>query len=189
MAPRWRIHLLCRRHDRSRWFDPWVGKISRRRQWQLTPVSLPGKSCGQRSLAGYSLWGHKIVKHDLGTKQQYLLWGSYHLLSDVHDLQKTCVLWSSTWAWPRIWTNWIRKSSPLLEVQWVQPLHFHANNVNRQILSNCVTCNGVWPNNNIPSFNMAAASLLPFIFGKKFSCDQPDNRVMRRRELWKTFLA
>ena len=28
----------------------------RRRQWQPTPVLLPGKSHGQRSLAGYSLW-------------------------------------------------------------------------------------------------------------------------------------
>ena len=27
--------------------------------WQPTPVSLPGESCGQRSLAGYSLWGRK----------------------------------------------------------------------------------------------------------------------------------
>ena len=24
--------------------------------WQPTPVFLPGKSCGQRSLAGYSPW-------------------------------------------------------------------------------------------------------------------------------------
>ena len=29
----------------------------RRRQWQLTPVLLPGKSCGQRSLVGCSPWG------------------------------------------------------------------------------------------------------------------------------------
>ena len=29
-------------------------------KWQLTPVFLPVKtSCGQRSLAGYSPWGHK----------------------------------------------------------------------------------------------------------------------------------
>ena len=28
-----------------------------RRKWQLTPVSLPGKSHGQRRLAGYSPWG------------------------------------------------------------------------------------------------------------------------------------
>ena len=32
----------------------WVGKIPWRRKWQLTPVFLPGKSHGQRSLAGYS---------------------------------------------------------------------------------------------------------------------------------------
>ena len=40
-------------------FDPWVRKISLRRVWQPTLVSLPGKSHGQRSLAGYSPAGHK----------------------------------------------------------------------------------------------------------------------------------
>ena len=40
-------------------FDSWVGKIPWRRKWQSTPVSLPGKSHGQRSLAGYSPWGGK----------------------------------------------------------------------------------------------------------------------------------
>ena len=40
-------------------FDPWVGKILWRRAWQPTPVSLPGESHGQRSLVGYSPWGHK----------------------------------------------------------------------------------------------------------------------------------
>ena len=39
-------------------FSPWVG-ISWRRKWQPTPVFLPGKSPGQKSLEGYSLWGHK----------------------------------------------------------------------------------------------------------------------------------
>ena len=29
-----------------------------RRQWQPAPVLLPGKSHGQRSLVGYSPWGH-----------------------------------------------------------------------------------------------------------------------------------
>jgi len=32
---------------------------SRRRQWHPTPVLLPGKSHGQRSLVGCSPWGHK----------------------------------------------------------------------------------------------------------------------------------
>ena len=42
-----------RRHRRCG-FNPWVGKIPWRRKWQPTPVFLPGKSHGQRSLAGYS---------------------------------------------------------------------------------------------------------------------------------------
>ena len=40
-------------------FNPWVGKIPWSRKWQPIPVSLPGESHGQRSLVGYSLWGHK----------------------------------------------------------------------------------------------------------------------------------
>ena len=35
-------------------FNPWVRKIPWRRAWQSTPIALPGKSYGQRSLAGYS---------------------------------------------------------------------------------------------------------------------------------------
>ena len=45
----------CRRYG----FNPWVGKIPWRRKWQPTPVFLPEKSHGGRSLAGYSPWGHK----------------------------------------------------------------------------------------------------------------------------------
>ena len=48
----------CRRCGKLR-FSPWVGKIPWRRAWQPTPVLLPGKSHGQRSLAGYSSWGCK----------------------------------------------------------------------------------------------------------------------------------
>ena len=44
---------------RRRKFDPWVGKIPWRWKWQPTPVFLPGESHGQRSLAGYSPWGHR----------------------------------------------------------------------------------------------------------------------------------
>ena len=38
-------------------FDPWVGKIPWRKKWQSTPVFLPGKPHGQRSLAGYIVHG------------------------------------------------------------------------------------------------------------------------------------
>ena len=40
-------------------FDPWVGKITWRRKWHPTPVLLPGKSHGWRSLVGCSPWGHE----------------------------------------------------------------------------------------------------------------------------------
>ena len=44
--------------------DPWT------RKWQHTPVVLPEKSHGQRSLAGYSPWVRKRARHSLVTKQQ-----------------------------------------------------------------------------------------------------------------------
>ena len=40
-------------------FDPWVGKITWRRQWQPTPVLLPGKFHGLRRLVGYNPWDSK----------------------------------------------------------------------------------------------------------------------------------
>ena len=46
--------LQCKRPG----FEPWVGKIPWRRAWQPTPEFLL-ESHGQRSLAGYSPWGHK----------------------------------------------------------------------------------------------------------------------------------
>ena len=35
------------------------GKIPWRTKWQPTPILLPGKFHGQRSLVGYSPWGRK----------------------------------------------------------------------------------------------------------------------------------
>ena len=53
---RWkRICLHFRRPE----FDPWVRKIPWRREWQPTPVFLPGELHGQRSLVGYISWGCK----------------------------------------------------------------------------------------------------------------------------------
>ena len=47
-----------RRRKRHR-FNPWVSRIPWSRIWQPTPVFSLGKFHGQRSLAGYSPWGHK----------------------------------------------------------------------------------------------------------------------------------
>ena len=56
----------CRGHR----FNPWIRKIPWRRKWQPAPIFLPGKSHGQRSLMGYSPWGHKRVRQYWATKQQ-----------------------------------------------------------------------------------------------------------------------
>ena len=47
-----------KRHRRDG-FDPWVGKIPWRRKWQSSPVLLPEKPHGKRSLVGYGPWGYK----------------------------------------------------------------------------------------------------------------------------------
>jgi len=59
---RWekKICLQCGRPG----FDPWVGKIPRRRERQSTPVFLPGESYGQRSLTDYSPWGPLRIRHN-----------------------------------------------------------------------------------------------------------------------------
>ena len=40
-------------------FKSWLYHLIWRRKWQPTPVLLPGKFHGCRSLIGYSPWGHK----------------------------------------------------------------------------------------------------------------------------------
>ena len=48
-------------------FSPWVWKIPWRKTQQPTLLFLPGESHGQRSLAGYSPYGHK----ESDTKETY----------------------------------------------------------------------------------------------------------------------
>ena len=48
----------CKRHKGCGFNLPWVGKIPWRTRWQ-PQVFFPGESPGQKSLVGYSPWGHK----------------------------------------------------------------------------------------------------------------------------------
>ena len=48
---------------------PGLGKSSGEREWQPTPVFLPGESHRQRSVAGYNPWGRKSLS-DLATKER-----------------------------------------------------------------------------------------------------------------------
>ena len=65
----WSVCLQCGRPG----FDPWVGRIPWRRQWQSTPALLPGESNGRRSLIGYSLWGRKESDSTEGLHFHFLL--------------------------------------------------------------------------------------------------------------------
>ena len=68
----------------KRWgLDPWVGKISWSRNWQPIPVFLPGKSHGQRRLAGYSPWDRR-VGHDWATEYRALKLFSFSLKHTIH---------------------------------------------------------------------------------------------------------
>ena len=68
-------------------FDPWIRKNCWRRKWQPTPVFLPGKFHGQRSLVGSSPRSLKRGGHNLATKQQQQYPHKYYcLISFIHSL-------------------------------------------------------------------------------------------------------
>ena len=85
----------CRRYKRGI-VNPWVGKIPWRRAWLPTPVFLPGKSHGWRSLAGYSPWGHT----ELDTTE----WLSTHSGTEVVDYRLR-LFGSSLVLHPSCWTK------------------------------------------------------------------------------------
>ena len=74
----------CRRFKR-RGINPWVGKIPWSRKWHPTPVFLPEKFQGQRSLVGYSPWGYKesnltkqLKTHPLNACSTFCPWRLSH---------------------------------------------------------------------------------------------------------------
>ena len=74
-TPRWLSgkEPACQfRRSRRPGFDPWVGKIPWRSKWQPTAGFLPGEAHGQRSLAGYSPWGHTGVGQDAATGRTHM---------------------------------------------------------------------------------------------------------------------
>ena len=63
-----------------------------RRKWQSTPVFLPGKSHGQRRLAGYSPWGPKesdMTEHAHTTAHAYLVTSRIHTDPHIHTHKAT----------------------------------------------------------------------------------------------------
>ena len=75
----------CRRHRRCR-LSLWVRRIPWSQKSQSTPVFLPGKFPGQRSLAGYGPWGCEKVRHDLTKQQQqYSMEYSFLIFISIED--------------------------------------------------------------------------------------------------------
>ena len=70
--PRWHSGTESARQCRRQRFNPWVRKIPWRRKWQPTPVFLPGKSHGQRSVTVYiQSMRLQRVRHDWETEHTY----------------------------------------------------------------------------------------------------------------------
>ena len=94
-----------RRHE----FHPWVEKIPWRTRCQPTPVFFPRKSHEQKSLAGYSPWGCKRIRHDLVTNQQQQKLLLAHTdtykfschLSETHSMNTAT--WSQFWSFICYW--------------------------------------------------------------------------------------
>ena len=85
---------------RETWFHPGVPKIPCRKEWQPTPVFLPGESHEQRSLAGCNPWGLKELdtteqlKHTLYLRERgvsVLFCRCYSVAKSCHTL---CILWT-----------------------------------------------------------------------------------------------
>ena len=55
------VHGVTKSQTRMNWLNY---KIPWSRNWQSTPVFLPGKFHVERSLVGYSAWGHKELTHN-----------------------------------------------------------------------------------------------------------------------------
>ena len=95
--PRWLSGKDSACQCRSCRFNPWIKKIPWRWKWQPTPIYLPGKFHGQRSLVGCSLWGSERVRHNLATKQQ-----------------QRCLQRIPSWANPKVGFFMIFRSDPTL---------------------------------------------------------------------------
>ena len=123
---RWqRICLQCRKSG----FNPWVGKIPWRKKWLSTPVFLLGESHGQRSLVGYSPWGHK----ESDTTEQLTL--SLHVSSNkwraTKGLKESSTINGLLLTLPAVWLKSISKlpNQVMEEVLYVLPLFYSIQRV------------------------------------------------------------
>ena len=91
--------------------------FTRRRQWHPTPVLLPGKSHGQRSLVGCSPWG--LEKSDMTERLHFHFSLSCIGEGDGNPLQRSCLenprdggaWWAAVYGVAQSWTRLKWRSS------------------------------------------------------------------------------
>ena len=108
--------FVCNSGDRDRrpGFDPWVGKIHWRREWQPTSVFSPGEFHGQRNLVGYSLCPPSSLSYNLSLENlgiwamafpQYEFWWLHIYGAGEHVLNPLNFLQIGSWI-QRLEKNW-----------------------------------------------------------------------------------
>ena len=130
-------------------FDPSVGKIPWRRNWQPTPVLLLGDSQGWRSLAGYSSLGCK----ESDTTEQLT-----HTHTHTHTAASQAPL-SSTVSWSLLKTMSIESVMPSNHLILCCPLHIPPSIVLIiRVFSNVSALRIRWPKYWSFNFNISPAN-------------------------------
>ena len=123
----------CRRHAGS---IPGLGRSS----GEPTPVLMSGKSHGQRSLVGYSPWGHKRVGHDWATKQQQQRWLEIRKHFSSVQLLSRVQLFATPWTPVHQASLSITNSWSLLKLMSIKSV---------------MTSNNLIPCHPLPAFNLS----------------------------------
>ena len=87
-------------------------KFPWKREWQPTPVSLPGEFHGQRSLEGYSSWGR--VESDTIERLNNNRWSSHCTVILIHQgsmFLTVCGTRRDTQEWPQFLGSFIFRSA------------------------------------------------------------------------------
>ena len=116
--PKWRSGEESAYQGRRCGFDPWVRKIPWRRNWQPTPIFLPGKSHGKTSLVGCSPWGGKRVglndSNNNYSRNKWISWDfprwRESVLGNLELFPKECLFspLSCLWMVPAAFLMWQR---------------------------------------------------------------------------------
>ena len=103
-----------------------MGKIPWRREWQPTPVFLPGESHGQRTLVGYSPWVAKsrtrlkwlntVQYLFLKVLQQFPIFSWPSPSQALHGLGPACLLQCLSFLNPRLHPGQVACISPIMHL-------------------------------------------------------------------------